>query len=260
MAETTTLEPTETEDDDSPAIDLTDKHIEVDRAVYEAPIPLDEEIFQPTDLVLDVEAIEIEEWGRFAFNLQRMENGHQFWAGELYAKGHKKWGESVHQFLDERAGRTWESYAYVIGRIPPEIRDRQLEWTHHKHAADLSKGGVRARAKALKMAFEGAKHEAVPDAVPGKPWTTREMLAYVKFMNADNGKSNTRRDKEAGDVTSITYSMDWRVAPADESTADKLAQRMNEAFDAIVEDLGIEILHVGPADKTTNRSKGGAAD
>ena len=230
MQDTATDEMADVIDGDFPPISPEDTVAPLDfsEAKYAEPIPLDEKIFQPLGLVIEIDKLDFDEWARIGLNLDRMNHAHQWWIGDWMNGGDDVWGESTAQVLDAFGASTIPNYARVARTIPLGSRRADLTWTHHKEACGLETGGLRAIKKALRLAADN-------------DWSTRELADYVKACNKpDDDEGNG--DKEAGEANSVTFTIGFRVAPADRDVAQSVAEAVHGELLAALAESGILVV------------------
>jgi len=219
-----------------PTADEREWEYEIDRAVYEKPIPLDQSIFTPVGLVLDMGDMEYSEWARIGANLDRIAKGHQWWGGDWCNMGEAKWDDEIWQVLDEFAASTLKNWGLTCGAFPIEDRIEGVDFTHFKYAADLRTPAMRR--KCIRLVVEDS-------------WTTAETLAYVKEKNGGNDE----KEKAAkGETTSITFSLGWNLAPADEEAGDRIATQVMEFVEQVFLNEGVEARALNAPNKTYNES------
>lgn len=193
--------------------------------VYEKPIPLDNEIFQPMQLAIDVSEMTFDEYAEIGYPLDVIAEGHQWWGGDWYNMGAEKFGrEELYQILDEMKSKTFENYGYTCGRIPPELRDPALVFTHYKYIADLR--SIPSRKKAIRLAIEG-------------DWTTEETRLYVQQQNGVTKEDDEGGDEDDGEVTSVSFTYGFNVNPGDEKAGQQAAKIATEAGERALADLGV---------------------
>lgn len=205
--------------------------------VYTEPIPLDEDVFRPTSLNLDVSEMSFREFARLGIHIQRIEHGIQFWGGDWYNLGEGRWGEEIHQLLDGYSLKTVGNWAWVCEKIPADMRMDDLSWTHHKYAADLPTRPMMK--KALREASE-------------KGWTTEEMRAYVQSKKKKDDSPD--RVKERGATTSVTFELHWNLAVEDEAAGDEIAEALETHLRGLFEQFSIQPRSVSSVSKTHNES------
>lgn len=206
---------------------------EIDQAVYEAPIPLDKEIFTPTGLQIDIEDMEFSEWARLGDNVERMAKGHQWWGGDWHNLGEDKWGDEIWQVLDEFAANTIRNWGITCRAFPYEHRIPDVDWSHWRYAAELRT--LPSRKKCIRLAVEN-------------DWTTEQTRQYVREQNGTEEKNK----KEKGETTSITFTGGWNVAPADEQAADAIALQVMDHAEKLFAEAGVEPRGMHPFDKRFN--------
>lgn len=201
---------------------------------YEEPTPLDETIFAPRSLNLDMDGLSMDEWTRLGSNLKQLNECGPFWYGDWMNLGEDQWGAEVYQAFDALTVKdsTLATYARVMSKIKPDDRREELGWTHHKHIADLDL--VKDRRKALKLAVE-------------EGWTTDETLKYVQEQNREEPE-----DKEKGETTSISYDFGYNVAPGDEQLGDLIQGEIGELMEKLFAEHGLDVNGIRTGTKTNN--------
>lgn len=90
----------------------------------------------PTDLSYD-------EWEEVGRTLGKIASGCQFWVGDWirYGEDQAEWGEKYSQALEETGLEypTLSNYVHVAKAIPPNERNPEVSWSHHRATTGLSK-------------------------------------------------------------------------------------------------------------------------
>lgn len=80
-----------------------------------------------------------DEWEADGKNLGRIGNSWRFWVGDWWAYGEHHFGEEHSQAINELKLSFGEiaKFASISRAIPPEIRRKDLTWSHHEAVAPL---------------------------------------------------------------------------------------------------------------------------
>lgn len=78
-------------------------------------------------------------WEEFGRVLGRMERSVQWWMGDWWRFGERKWGERAAQAVDSSWDfQTWANAGWVAGAVETSRRREVLSWSHHAEVAALS--------------------------------------------------------------------------------------------------------------------------
>lgn len=239
----------DTDDDNSTEVDETglppipayDDYVTGD-GVYTEPIPLDADIFTPVGLAVDFKRIEYAEWARLGSNLDRINRSHRWWIGDWHNGGEDKWGEEIWQILDEFAANTVRNWGIVCAAFPIEDRigDGRVDFTHFRIAADLKT--LPSRRACMRQVVEG-------------DWNTRETQAYVdEKLGRNQPDDDPEEAKSKGETNSITWTMGFNLAPADEADGDKVAAEAIDHIEKLLASVGVAPRGINAPNKTFNES------
>lgn len=92
----------------------------------------------PTSLTYPIE-YPLESWLRDYSGLHAFQSASQWWLGDHYLFGERKWPGEHSQILEARNESSLSVYRWVSERIPPADRRQGLSWTHHREVAALDK-------------------------------------------------------------------------------------------------------------------------
>lgn len=104
--------------------------------------------FGPSGLVQLTRDATFQDWQACGEWLRGVERRVQFWIGDWVNYGRARWGEAAEQGVASEAEvlaaeatgwkpETVEQYARVARQVPPERRDPDLPFSHHREVADL---------------------------------------------------------------------------------------------------------------------------
>lgn len=192
---------------------------------YEDPIPLDETIFTPLGLQIDIEGMAFSEWQRLGDNLRALSESYQWWIGDWFKLGEGEYGQDAYGVfsLDRFDDTTIQKFHRVAMVYPYEERRPELSWSHHKEAAPLPKD---LRDKALQWAIDNEKF--------GHPASVADMADHIKKLKAlettaSNGSASTTTTRK----TQITYTVSFTVYAEHESAADGVWEELIETQEAL---------------------------
>lgn len=202
---------------------------------YEAPIPLDPEVFTPTGLNVDMATMDMDQWAVIGAHMDPLARGIQIWAGDWYAKGDAKWGEDIHQVLNAYQSGTWYNWGRVMGIITEDMRDDGLLFSHYRYAAELKNASGTPDRRGIKAALQHALDNNL---------NTREFQEYIRSLKGSDIGLDDGDKPGAGEITSVSISFAFRVAPADETGAKLVADQTQEYLEMLLAQGQIPTLSV----------------
>jgi hypothetical protein len=201
--------------------------------VFEGPIPLDENVFQPTELVMPIENMAIEEWGRIGYNLRRLGEGWQWWLGDWFNQGEEEYGQPAFQFVDEFSYEQVNNCARVARKIPAKDRRRELGWSLHRSAAGLS--SIVLIRRALKKAIKEGFSEA-------------QMREYVKSLKNPEGDPPEETEPTAVSNRS-EFAITFYVDLADRDIGHKIKKEAETLVETLISEYQLNNARVSTTEK-----------
>ena len=132
-------------------------------------------LMKPGINYLDTSSIKtLDDWMTVADTLRAMNQGWQWWAGDLIIHGETTLGDEIYQFFGERkAEKTWLNAAWICRQFPAEARNSDLSFSHHAILAgpDFS---------------EDARTDLLAEAA-AESWSVRELRESARQWLVDNG-------------------------------------------------------------------------
>ena len=175
------------------------------------------EIFDETQLALPA-GMEFEQWERLGENLQRLATSHQWWVGDWLNYGEEWFGEEHAQAIG-MAGvehKTLRNWQWVARRVPAELRNPELSWSHHRIVADLDNPAD------IRDVLKRADHEG---------WTTRELAQAVGGMKSAP-ELEPAEPPIAEPSSTITFTMSFTLDREDESGGRRVLDFLVETMEA----------------------------
>jgi len=152
----------------------------------------------------------INEWMEYGEKLRTVEASMQWIIGDYLNYGEFNYGEKYSQVLDESVA-TWKTYNWVSNRVPKDIRNPNLSWSHHRMVANLPREyQVKLLEKAEKESLSTRDLSLIIARVGDEMFETVKLAEVDQQERSYKKKLNKVLDEaiDAGvpvDMTSATY-------------------------------------------------------